>query len=273
MRKITLSISLSLLLCSFYQAYSQGLIVIYEESQNIQRTMPDLSQIPAQMRFEVEQQIRDQFQAMSSQVRTTQLSVNSGISEYKSVETQQSESQTTRQTSSGDMQGNISMNVINTWSSIYKNHNERLMLTHTNLGGNDYFIEEPLTELRWQIGRERKEISGFNCIQATTTNAHGRPVTAWFTPDIPVNEGPSSFWGLPGLILYVDVNNGSQVISAISIEQTNDLPAIQIPDKGERVTRAEYEKLVEDFGQRIMQRHGGNDGRDGRHGGTMIIRP
>ena len=35
-------------------------------------------------------------------------------------------------------------------------------------------------------------------------------ITAWFTPDIPVGQGPGSYWGLPGLIL--EVNDGRTAI-------------------------------------------------------------
>ena len=30
-----------------------------------------------------------------------------------------------------------------------------------------------------------------------------KKVTAWYTPDIPVNVGPLNYWGLPGLILEI----------------------------------------------------------------------
>ena len=29
-------------------------------------------------------------------------------------------------------------------------------------------------------------------------------VTAWYTPQIPVSQGPGEFWGLPGLILEIN---------------------------------------------------------------------
>jgi GLPGLI family protein len=35
-------------------------------------------------------------------------------------------------------------------------------------------------------------------------------ITAWYTPEIPVNQGPEGYWGLPGLIL--EVNDGKTVI-------------------------------------------------------------
>jgi GLPGLI family protein len=35
-------------------------------------------------------------------------------------------------------------------------------------------------------------------------------ITAWYTPEIPVNQGPENYWGLPGLIL--EINDGKTVI-------------------------------------------------------------
>jgi GLPGLI family protein len=35
-------------------------------------------------------------------------------------------------------------------------------------------------------------------------------ITAWYTPEIPVNQGPENYWGLPGLIL--EINDSKTVI-------------------------------------------------------------
>lgn len=52
----------------------------------------------------------------------------------------------------------------------------------------------------WEIEDETKNILGYECNKAVTT-FRGRKWMAWFTPEIPVQEGPWKLFGLPGLIL------------------------------------------------------------------------
>ena len=35
-------------------------------------------------------------------------------------------------------------------------------------------------------------------------------VDVWFTPEVPVSSGPAGYGGLPGLIVFVDVNEGKK---------------------------------------------------------------
>lgn len=60
----------------------------------------------------------------------------------------------------------------------------------------------------WKLTGEKKKVKDLN-MQKATTNWGGRNWTAWFTTDIPFQEGPYKFHGLPGLIteLYDDKNN------------------------------------------------------------------
>lgn len=51
-----------------------------------------------------------------------------------------------------------------------------------------------------EIADSTKNILGYDCVMATA-HYHGRDWTAWFTPDIPLPEGPWKLTGLPGLIL------------------------------------------------------------------------
>lgn len=61
--------------------------------------------------------------------------------------------------------------------------------------------ENPL-DFNWKIADERKEIAGYQCVQATG-EFRGRAYIAWFAPEIPILAGPYKFGGLPGLIVEI----------------------------------------------------------------------
>ncbi|MBP2690717.1 MAG: GLPGLI family protein [Muribaculaceae bacterium] len=68
--------------------------------------------------------------------------------------------------------------------------------------------EEPLSEMEWTIIEDStKNILGFECIMAQT-EYHGRTWMAWFSPEIPVYDGPWKLRGLPGMILNADGGDG-----------------------------------------------------------------
>ena len=94
-------------------------------------------------------------------------------------------------------------------------------------------------------------------------------VTAWYTPEVPVNQGPEGYWGLPGLIL--EVNDGKTVILCSKIVLNPKEKAVIKPStKGKVVTQKEFDEIVvkkmEEF--REMNRgRGGNGGMQIRIGG------
>ena len=54
----------------------------------------------------------------------------------------------------------------------------------------------------WTVLNDTLTVAGYLC-QKAICRFRGRDFVAWFTPDIPVNNGPWKFGGLPGLILKV----------------------------------------------------------------------
>jgi GLPGLI family protein len=62
--------------------------------------------------------------------------------------------------------------------------------------------EEPIPDLQWEIRMEFDTVLSYRC-QKATTKFRGRNYEAWFTPDIPISNGPWKLGGLPGLILKV----------------------------------------------------------------------
>jgi len=73
--------------------------------------------------------------------------------------------------------------------------------TYDTVGKYNFLYVEP-DKLRWSLENETKIIDGFLCQKATVT-AFGRKFIAWFSKEIPINDGPFKFNGLPGLILEV----------------------------------------------------------------------
>lgn len=61
--------------------------------------------------------------------------------------------------------------------------------------------------LNWKLSKETKNVQGYNC-QKALLNYGGRNWEAWFTQEIPIQDGPYIFAKLPGLVVQVnDTNN------------------------------------------------------------------
>lgn len=72
----------------------------------------------------------------------------------------------------------------------------------------DYILQDKVsykdnTPLDWKILGDKAKIGEYNTQKATTTFG-GRNWIAWFTTDVPFQDGPYKFRGLPGLIVKVE---------------------------------------------------------------------
>jgi len=87
-------------------------------------------------------------------------------------------------------------------------------------------------------------------------------VTAWYTPQIPVNNGPGEFAGLPGLILEMSMDRTTILCSKI-IMNPKDSEKIKAPNKGQKVTRDQYNKIVKEKTEEMRENFRGSGGRRG----------
>lgn len=85
---------------------------------------------------------------------------------------------------------------------IFKNPAEGKIQFVEKIFKDKFKYEEDLKSQDWQIQAETKEISGYMAQKATTSFA-GREYIAWFTPEIPIPDGPYKFNGLPGFIIEI----------------------------------------------------------------------
>lgn len=104
---------------------------------------------------------------------------------------------------------------------IFKSRNDSTLSFYDKNGSShSHFYIEPLCEMRWQIGDSTKTILGNECI-AAETDFHGRHWNVWFTPEIPIQDGPWKFCGLPGLILEAADSTGQHSFIADGIEESD----------------------------------------------------
>lgn len=126
--------------------------------------------------------------------------------------------------------------------------------------GREFLVtNDAVEQSKWKLLPEQKEIKGYLVQKAELTNSDDQLVVAWFTPQIPVSIGPSTYNKLPGLILEVDINDGDLVISPkeINMGEVNEAYLIA-PKKGKKVTKDEFQEIVKEKMQEMRESGGGN---------------
>lgn len=96
----------------------------------------------------------------------------------------------------------------------------------------------------WQLTQETKKIGGYLCYKAIRTNSefiNFNPV-AWYTNEIPLGYGPLDYYGLPGLILELELTAVTFKAKKITLNPKNKIKIKAL--KGKEITKKEYDKLL-----------------------------
>lgn len=72
-----------------------------------------------------------------------------------------------------------------------------------NQSGNNRYNVLDERAINWQIISDRQQIGDF-ISQKAEADVYGRKWTAWFSTDIPIQDGPYKFHGLPELIVKIE---------------------------------------------------------------------
>ncbi|WP_343593749.1 GLPGLI family protein [Flavobacterium sp.] len=184
--------------------------------------------------------------------------------------------------------------------TFYKDVKAKSYTVDKEFMGKEFLVVDSLPKLNWKLEQETKQIGGYNCFKATAVKAASktdfrnfRPknnddskkeetkktsgetktnfadnfeipkeivVTAWYTPEIPVNQGPENYWGLPGLIL--EINDGTTTILCSKIVlNAKEKVEIKPSKKGKVISQKEYDETVikkmEEFREMNRGRAGG----------------
>jgi len=171
----------------------------------------------------------------------------------------------------------------------YKDIKQKSFANQTELFGKIFLVRDDLPKLNWKLEKESKMIGNYLCFKATaqkkisnTAVRFRRPprgarpddnkkpdkkpnkilpktvlVTAWYTPQVPISQGPKDFWGLPGLILEVNYNKTTLLCTKIVLNP-KEKKDIKVPTKGKEVNQAEYNKIIIKKLKEMQERYGGN---------------
>ena len=176
--------------------------------------------------------------------------------------------------------------------STYKNIKTNLLKQDRELFGKAFLISDTLKSHAWKLTGETKKIGNYTCMKATTTKTLNTPgffrrgprkrsddtkketkkdsitppktieVTAWYTMEIPVNQGPGEYWGLPGLILEINEGRTTILCSKIVINP-KEKAEIKEPTKGKIVTKQEYDLILKEKTKEMRERFRGGRGKRG----------
>lgn len=83
-----------------------------------------------------------------------------------------------------------------------KPNTNKITFISSDRDAQNYLVNENIN-INWNISNDNDTtILGYKCRKATTNYA-GRDYIAWFTLDIPINDGPYKLQELPGLVISV----------------------------------------------------------------------
>ncbi|WP_044637953.1 GLPGLI family protein [Siansivirga zeaxanthinifaciens] len=242
---------LSLLFFSFFISFSQkdfqG-VAYYESKTTIDMSNFGGGQISEERKKEIAQRMKSMLE------KTYILSFNQIESVYKEEEKLDAPG-------GGGSPWRVMMGSLSSGPQ-YKNIREQKLLQDQEFFGKQFLISDSLPKINWIMGSETKQIGNYMCFKATAKKTvpdspgFGRPsndeeekktkeidLVAWYTLQIPVNQGPGEYWGLPGLILELNADRTTILCSKIILNPTEKIE-IKAPSKGKEVTKAAYDEIV-----------------------------
>ena len=284
MEKLLLKlIALSLILISMSVSAQDFQGQAYYQTQRKVDMKMDDSQMTDEQQSQMQAMLKKQFE------KTYILTFNKEASIYKEEEQLDKPS--------AAQQGGVKVMVMGggAGTKLYKNTKTKTYADEQDVFGKSFLVKDDLETYEWELGDESKVIGKYLCFKATATRevesmsmSFGNAVdeeeseesktttvtqivTAWYTPDIPVSDGPDNYWGLPGLILELHDGDDMSFLCTKIVMNSKDKAEIEAPTKGKVVTNKEYEEIMQKKMLEMQEMYGGRK-RRGEGGQTFNIR-
>lgn len=151
---------------------------------------------------------------------------------------------------------------------LFKDVSNKTYTKQKEFFGKIFLIKDSLKKTNWQLEKESKQIGKYLCFKATAmvekekqgfsrfrrkkkeakdSIQNKKPklikLTVWYTPEIPVSNGPENYQGLPGLILEMNVGKLQLLATKVTINPKEKIEITE-PVKGKIVTQKEYNDIT-----------------------------
>lgn len=157
----------------------------------------------------------------------------------------------------GEFEPNLLLSFLVSNGIWYKDLENNQSVYQRNYLDIDWLVEDVITNLDWEITKEIRKINGYTCFKAVAKLDHYlmalKTVEVWFTPEIPFQFGPMNYGGLPGLIL--EIEHGYYTFYAEEINFSNEDVKIKRPNKGELVSREEYNQKTKEILDKLKENY------------------
>lgn len=130
--------------------------------------------------------------------------------------------------------------------SVTKTYPDYKINLHRRLGMDAYNISDD-RKINWKISSEKEKIGEWNAQKAEADFA-GRHWIAWFSTDIPIQDGPYKFRGLPGLIVKIEDKTGSHKMELKGIKNITGNVDINVFEVKEiAVNSKQFQKVLKEY--------------------------
>lgn len=137
----------------------------------------------------------------------------------------------------------------------YYSKEQGLRICKLNMFDQEFTIVSKPDELKWTMENDSKITGKYKSYKATTSikvvGSKGlteKQITAWYTPEIPVNYGPLGFQNLPGLI--VELHMDKVIYQLKSVKFSEGEPKIEMPLLKNSISPEEFYAIAD---KRIAQ--------------------
>lgn len=250
-------------IAAFASAFAQNFegIATYKTDRKVELKM-DSTHMNDEIQQQLQAQLRKQFQ------KEYTLRFNANESLYQEVESLSTPAPST---------GGINIILSGNDDVLYRNLKENQYINQTEIMSKIFLITDSLQKDDWKLEKETKNIGNYTCFKATRTRevteqtfssdsdslvniTKNQTTVAWYTLDIPIQHGPSDFWGLPGMIL--EINDGDQTILCSKIVLNPEKKTkIEAPSKGKKVDQATFDAIEKKKMQEMQEQLQNNSSR------------